>query len=190
MPGLAALAAHLTIDELFDRYRRSTDVVERTHWQILWWRAQGRGTTEIARLTGYRPDWIRRIVRRYNEEGPDAVGDRRAHNGSEPMLSDEQQEELMSLLQGPAPDGGLWNITKVARWMSERLGRRVRRQRGWDYLRRFRMTPLRPRPRHVEADAEAQAEFKKKSTRRSPRSDALTPPPPSSFGAKTKRGSD
>ncbi len=161
MPGLAKLEPHLTVDELRERYRQSSDGVEKTHWQILWWRAQGRGTSEVAELVGYRRDWIRRIVRRYNAEGPDGVGDRRAQNGSSPMLDDQQQEELLSLLMGPAPDGGLWNSTKVAKWMSEKLGREVSFQRGWDYLQRLGLSPQRPRPRHVEADAEAQAAFKK-----------------------------
>jgi len=161
MPGLAKLAPHLRVDELRERYRRSNEGVEKTHWQILWWRAQGRGTSEVAELVGYRRDWIRRIVRRYNAEGPDGVGDRRTKNGSQPMLNDQQQEELLSLLMGPAPDGGLWNSTKVARWMSEKLGREVWFQRGWDYLQRLGLSPQRPRPRHVEADAAAQAAFKK-----------------------------
>src|SRR5262245_66491032 len=105
MPGPAPLAPHLTVDELFTRYRQSTNAVEKTHWQILWWRAQGRGTQEVAQLVGYRPDWIRRIVRDYNAHGPDSVGDGRARNGSAPMLDSNQQETLLSLLMGPATDG-------------------------------------------------------------------------------------
>lgn len=189
MPGLARVAPHLSVDELFERYRKSSDGVAKSHWQILWWRAQGRGTSEIARLTGYRRDWIRRIVRRYNAEGPESVVDRRAENGSSPMLDEQGQEDLLSALMGPAPDGGLWNSVKVARWMSERMGRPVRKQRGWDYLRRVGMTPQRPRPRHLEADPEAQAAFKKKSTGLSKRSGASTPASPSNSGARTRRGS-
>ena len=74
MSALSPVASHLTVDELFERYRRSTDAAEKTQWQILWWRAQGRGTSEVAALSGFKPDWIRRIVRAYNEHGPDAVG--------------------------------------------------------------------------------------------------------------------
>jgi transposase len=190
MPRLAEVAPHLTVDELFEHYRGCRDVVAKTHWQILWWRAQRLGTTQIARLTGFRPDWIRRVVRRYNVGGPDAVGDQRAGNGAERMLDKPQQEELLSLLQGPAPDGGLWNSAKVALWMSERLGRPVFPQRGWDYLRHLGMSSQRPRPRHVEADVEAQAAFKKKSTKCSMPKNALTPMPMSSSGARTKHGSD
>jgi transposase len=189
MSTLAALAPHLTVDELFERYRSCTNAVEKTHWQILWWRAQGRRTGEVADLTGFKPDWIRRLVRRYNEGGPDAVLDGRANNGAEPMLDLGKQEELLSLLMGPAPDGGLWNGPKVARWMAEQLGHKVHPQRGWDYLQRLGLSTQSPRPRHLDADAAAQEEFKKNSTRSLPKSSARTRTPRSSSGAKTRRAS-
>ncbi len=45
--------------------------------------------------------------------------------------------------------------------MSQRLGRPVSEQRGWEWMRRLGFTPQRPRPRETRADAEAQAAFKK-----------------------------
>jgi transposase len=188
MPRLTPLASHLTVDELFARYRRSTNPVEKTQWQILWWRAQGRGTQQVAQFVGYRPDWIRRLVRTYNAHGPEAVGDGRTGNGSAPMLDLEQQETLLSLLMGPAPDGGLWNATKVATWMSEQLGRPVHLQRGWDYLQRLGFSTQRPRPRHLEADAQAQQEFKKNFPTSWTPNAALIPRPTFSSGPKTRRG--
>lgn len=187
MSALSPVASHLTVDELFERYRRSTAAAEKTQWQILWWRAQGRGTSEVAALSGFKPDWIRRIVRAYNEHGPDAVGDGRQGNGRAPMLPEAQQQELASLLMGPAPDGGLWSGPKVARWMSEELGRPVHDQRGWDYFQRLGFSSQSPRPRHIDADAEAQEAFKKNSTRSSKRRGARTPAPRSSSGARMKR---
>jgi len=169
------IAEHLTIDELYQKYRDAKCPVERVHWQIIWWRAQGKKTVEVAALTGYRPDWIRQIVRRYNARGPEGLGDHRIGNGNKPMLSGEQQRRLITALMGPAPDGGLWNCTKVAQWMSEELGWEVKPQRGWDYLRRLGFTPQRPRPRHVETSKEAQEGFKKNSARRWKRSGKHTP---------------
>jgi transposase len=188
MPGLTPLAPHLTLEELFTRYRQSTNTFDKTHWQILWWRAQGRGTKEVAQLVGYRPDWIRRIVRDYNANGAEAVRDRRAGNGAAPMLDQGQQEELLSLLMGPAPDGGLWTAPKVAQWMSEQLGRPVRQQRGWDYLQRFGLSTQCPRPRHLDADAQEQEEFKKNSTRSSMPNAGLIPRRKFTSGARTKPG--
>jgi transposase len=50
----------------------------------------------------------------------------------------------------------------VATWLSKRLGRQVGRQLGWRYLRRLGAHWLKPRPRHVQADPQAQTEFKQR----------------------------
>jgi transposase len=183
------VAPHLPVEELYERYRRCSDGTEKSHWQILWLRAQGHKPQHIADVTGYRTDWIRRIVHRYNDHGPDGVGDRRRHNGSSPLLGPTAQEQLLSALMEPHPDGGLWNSPKVAQWISAHTGRRVRRQRGWAYLQRLGMTPQRPRPRHVEADERAQAEWKKNSTTSWRPSGERTPAKPSNSGARMKRDS-
>ena len=82
----------------------------------------------------------------------------------EPLLSVEQQEELRQALAGPPPGGTpttRWSGRLVAAWMSERLGRPVALQRGYDYLQRLRYSPQVPRQRHVHADPVAQKQFKK-----------------------------
>jgi hypothetical protein len=61
---------------------------------------------------------------------------------------------------GPHPEGDRWCGRTVAQRLTERLGRQVSRQLGWRYLRRLGARWLKPRPRHVHADPQAQAEFK------------------------------
>jgi len=51
------VAGHLTVTELFERYRRAEDAALRSHLQVIWLRAQGWRTHEVARSTGYKPDW-------------------------------------------------------------------------------------------------------------------------------------
>ncbi len=157
------VAGHLSVEQLFERYRRADDAVVKAHLQVIWQKAQGRSTGEVARNTGFKVDWVRRLVHRYNRDGPDSLGDRRRGNGRDPLLSEAQRRELLVALSRPAPDGGLWTSGKVARWMAERIGRKVWPQRGWVYLRDLGMTLQRPRPRHVKADPAAQEAFKKNS---------------------------
>jgi transposase len=93
---------------------------------------------EIEAATGCRPRTIRQIAQRYREFGPDGLVDRRQRSpGAPPILVAELQRELRQALQGPAPDGRGWNGPKVAQWIAARTGRRVHRQRGWEYLRRL-----------------------------------------------------
>lgn len=153
---------HLTLDELEQRYRRAQDAVARSQWQMVWLLSSGMPTAAVARVTGYSVNWVREIARRYREDGPAGIGDRRHRNpGAPPLLDAAQQEQLRAALGGPAPNGDLWTCRSVAAWMRAVLGRPVSEQRGWEWMRRLGFTPQQPRPRETRADPEAQAAFKK-----------------------------
>ncbi len=159
------LAAHLAVVELESRYRHAHDPVKRSRWQIIWLLAQGQTVTAIAGSTGYSAYWIGRIAHRYTTEGSAGLVDRRHQApGAPPLLTPAQCEELRQAVAGPAPEGDVWNSRTVAEWMSVRLGRPIDVKRGGVYLHRIGARPLVPRPRHVKADAEAQAVFKKTRT--------------------------
>jgi transposase len=162
MPRYLALTPHLTAAELLDHYRHSTDPVARSHYQILWLVSTGQRCPQVAAATGYSADWIRQLVGRYNDGGPDAVGDGRHFNpGHAPLLDPAGMAALQEALTGPAPDGGLWSGPKVARWMAARLKRPVSNYRGWAVLRRAGYTRQVPRPHATTADPAAQEAFKK-----------------------------
>jgi transposase len=161
MPRHIRLAPHLTDDELHGRYRRATDPIERSHWHFLWLLAGGMTATAVAAVTGYSAYWIGQIARRYNTDGPDGMRDRRhALCAGRPDLPASQLAELGAAVAGPHPEGDHWCGRTVAQWLSERLGRHVSRQLGWRSLRRLGARWLQPRPRHTQADLQAQAEFK------------------------------
>lgn len=155
------LASHLTTGELAQRYRQAKDPTERSRWHLLWLLSRGYTATAIAEVTGYTAYWIGRIAQRYNVEGPAGVEDQRHHApGPAPVLSAEQQDELRQALHGPAPDGAAWTGRTVAEWLSAKLGRPAPYCLGYAYLRRLGLRPLAPRPRHLQADAQAHERFK------------------------------
>lgn len=163
MPKLVTIQPHMRVEELEQRYRQCSEVVESRHYQIIWLLAKGKTTAEVAQVTGYSRGWIRRLARHYNQQGASALGDRRHENpGAETLLSDVQQAQLWQALQQPAPDGGLWNSRKVADWIAELIDRPVSKQRGWDYLRQMELRLRVPRPCHSEADPTLQQAWKKK----------------------------
>jgi len=153
MPKRITINPHLSVKELENRYRAAKNPVERSHYQIVWLLAQGKTTEEVAGVTGYCRDWIRKIVRRYNNQGAAGLADRRCdYPGAPPLLDDLQQAYLWQALQSPPKDGGLWNSRKVADWIAEVIDRPVDIQRGWDYLRQMELRLKCPRPTHEEAD--------------------------------------
>ena len=156
------VAAHLSVAELAERYRHEPDGRTRTHWQLLWQMATGKTVQEVAAMTGLSVGWIRRLVGRYNEHGPEAVGDQRHHNpGAAPVLTAAPEVELGQALDGPAPHGEVWSGPLVAQWISDHAQRSVTKQSGWLYLRRLDYRLRVTRPRHAKADPHAQEAFKK-----------------------------
>ena len=156
-----SIEAHLPTEELERRYRAARDGVARSQWQIIWLLAAGATSQEVAESTGYSLPWIRALATRYNRRVADGIGDGRHHNpGHAFLLSPEQQQQLVGVLEGPSPDGGRWSGPQVAAWIAGVVGHPVPAQRGWEYLRRLGFTPRVPRPRHAKADPTAQAAFK------------------------------
>src|ERR687898_186053 len=121
MPKTIKLEPHLHSEELEKRYRKAHDPVLRSHYQILWLISEGKRTTQVMEVTGYSRGWIQQLARRYNEGGPELLGDRRHGNSGakeRALLSAEQQEELK--------EGG--RVDRAQEWQSaqpqeaERLG--------------------------------------------------------------------
>jgi transposase len=124
--------------EVAARCAMATSPGERRRWRVIALLAEQAPLAEIEAATGCRPRTIRQIAQRYRESGPDGLVDGRQRSlGAAPILSPELQRELHKALQGPAPDGSAWTGPKVARWIASRTGKRVHRQRGWEYLRRL-----------------------------------------------------
>lgn len=163
MPRRIRLEPHLTVDELERRYRGAKGPHERSWYQILWLLAQGQTATAIAASTGYSRYWIGQLARRYNEQGPAGMHNRRVTHSHRTalLLSAEQLAELAQAVRGPAPEGDEWLGRTVAAWMSQQLGRPVSVQLGWVYLVRLEGKRRKPRPRHVQADPAEQDAFKK-----------------------------
>ncbi len=151
-----------------NRYRKARDPVERSHYQIVWLISEGKTTRQVMEATGYSRGWIQQLARRYNADGPEALGDRRHRNPGardRALLSAEQREELARALRKPPEDGGMWNSRKVGEWIERKTGEAVsnKKQRGWEYLRRLGNSPKVPRPHHAKADNREQEAFKKGS---------------------------
>jgi transposase len=167
MPKTIKLEPHLDSEELENRYRKAKDPVERSHYQIVWLISEGKTTRQVIEATGYSRGWVQQLARRYNAQGPEALGDRRHRNPGareRALLDQDQQRELAEVLRKPPPDGGMWNSRKVGEWIEAKTGKAVsKKQRGWEYLRRLGNSPKVPRPYHAKADQREQEAFKKGS---------------------------
>ena len=185
---MAIIKNHLSSVELEGRYKTAADPIAKSHFHALWLLSSGYAIGAVAEILSFSTRWIRRLVQRYNEGGPETLGDRRAGNGASPkILTPAALAALKERVKTSPDDGGLWSGPKIARWLAQFHGlQSVHDQRGWDALIAIDYSLQQPRPRHPEAaDEKDRAALKKSSRRRLPPSGASTRTPKSSSGRWT-----
>lgn len=133
---MTAIASHLSAADLEARYKMAANAAAKSHFHAVWLLSLGYTAAEVAELLSFSVRWVRQLVKRYNEQGPDSLGDRRQGNGAAPaILTPEALSSLKERLKTPPGDGGLWTGPKVARWLAQFHGlKSVHGQRGWDAL--------------------------------------------------------
>ena len=161
MPFILQVSPHLTPEALVERFKSCQDADERLRLQAVMLKSEGWAAKTIADICKRREDWVRRTVHVYNEGGPEALEDGRRENGRERVLSPSACEELSVALLHPPADGGLWTSPKVAAWIEEHHSIAVSDHTAWLYMVRTGHTRQIPRPKHPDADPQAQEAFKK-----------------------------
>jgi transposase len=161
---MTTIKGHLSTAALEGRYETAACPIAKSHFHAVWLLSKGYEVDEVAELLSFSTRWVKELVRRYNEGGPDSLGDRRAGNGAEPrIVTPEALAALKERVKTPPDDGGLWTGPKVARWLAgfHKL-KSVHDQRGWDALIGIEYSIQKPRPRHPQAATEAdRAKLKK-----------------------------
>jgi transposase len=116
---MARLASHLSAAELEAGYETAAGPIAKSHFHAIWLLARDYSIDEVASILSFSTRWVRLLIKRYNEHGPDSLGDRRQGNGTAPtILTPEVLSALKERLKTQPDDGGLWSGPKVARWLA------------------------------------------------------------------------
>jgi transposase len=150
---MTSIKQHLTTVELEHRHETASEPIAKSRFHALWLLSRGYDIDQVANLLSFSTRWVRILIKRYNEGGPDRLGDQRVTNGTEPtILTPEAMGALKERLKSPPDDGGQWTGPKIARWLARFHGlKSVHDQRGWDALTTIGWSIQQPRPRHPEA---------------------------------------
>lgn len=145
--------AHLSADEVGDRYRHCPDPKEKTRWHLVWLLSRDDTLTceRAGPRVGLSDTHARTVLKRWNASGPDGLGDGRKRTGTAGKLTATQQAEAFDALRQEPPDGGLWSGPKLARYARDRWGVEVCPETGWRWLRKLGFRLVVPRPRHPKA---------------------------------------
>src|SRR5204863_2634563 len=150
---MTAIKSHLPAVELEHRYKTASEAIAKSHFHALWLLARGYSIDQVAGLLSFSTRWVRILIKRYNEGGPERLGDQRAHNGTEPkILTPEALAALRERLTSPPDDGGQWTRPKIARWLPVFHGpASLHDHRGWYALIPCGWATRHPRPRQPPA---------------------------------------
>jgi transposase len=133
-----------------------------------------RPATEIADLLQVSTPAVWLWIKQYNHQGP--VGLARKGRGGRrwSYLSWEAEAELLLSWEERALRGEVLTAPQLLPEVQRMVGKEVSLDYVYKLLHRHQWRKLGPRPRHVKADREAQAEFKKNSRK----SSSKRPPQP------------
>ena len=126
---------------------------------------EGRSRAEAAQTCGMDRQTLRDWVIRYNERGIDGLGDQHG-GGPPPKLSEAETAQLAQWVrQGPDPEDGLvrWRLSDLRRRIMDRFFVNLDERSISRVLKALSFSHISVRPRHPEADVEAQAAHKKTS---------------------------
>src|SRR5215218_3279604 len=114
--------------ELEQRYQTTRDAETRTRYQMVLLNAQGHAAAQIAQLVHRSPDTVRRVLKRYLAQGPDAVP-HRPHPGQPPHYPPGWEAELVRVADldphQVGVDSALWSCRLLADYLAGVTGYRA-----------------------------------------------------------------
>lgn len=118
---------------------------------------------QVATLLGVSTPAVWRWLGQYNDQGPAGLT-RQGRGGRRwAFLTLAQEQELLGALQAEAGRGRVLTAKQLHGRIQRAVGQPVSLDYVYRLLHRHGWRKLGPRPQHVKADPQAQAEFKKNS---------------------------
>jgi transposase len=182
---------HHPLDELADRIRTEPRAKVARRLTAVRLALLGQTAAQVAGPVVLSERQVRTRISRYNAGGLDALADRPGRGRTGPLPADQGGRFRERVRAGPTVADGVCALRgeDVRHILAAEFGVVRSLQATYDLLHRLGFEPLRPRPRHPEADPAARAAFKKASRTGSPASPPPTPASGSRSGSGTRRGS-
>lgn len=122
-------------------------------------------TEEIARAYRINPRTLFRWIKQFNEHGVEGLVDRpKGHRPA--LLTDEMKAQIEQWITGQKDNEGnpvLWTLDRLRGELKRVYGIEISKSAMSVNLAKMKISFRRPRPTHIMADKEKQAEYKKNS---------------------------
>lgn len=174
MARVTRAAAHLSVEEVKNRMQSDPRAWCRQRWLIIYNAlVDPRKAVEIAKHCGVSPASVHQVIASYNRVGVAAVETTGKGGRRHEYLSLEEEQEFLAPFFRRAESGELTTAAQVKLAFEKQVGHEVDKSTIYRLLHRHGWHKLVPRPRHPQANQEAQEQFKKtlrrRFKRRSPR---------------------
>ncbi len=151
-------AAEDTADALHAQYRAEKVPEVRTRLHALWLLRQGQGPTAVAAAVGVSRNSVQQWLRWYRAGGRAEVrSHRRGGHGTPSYLTEAQARQVVA----EATKGVFTTAQAVRDWIEEQFGVVYKVGSMYTLLPRLGIRLKVPRPRHTQADPQAQVAWKK-----------------------------
>jgi len=127
--------------------------------------ASTHAVTLVADIMGVAKQTVGRWIKTYQENGLEGLYHRPKKGKSSKLTQVQKEKVLQWLNDAKTPTGrhAHWTLEKLRHAIAEEFGVSLGINTIWVWLRKEGLKPKIPRPRHCEADTQAQEDFKKNS---------------------------
>jgi len=155
-------ASHLSVDEVKERMNTDERPWVRQHWWIIYNALVApRKAEEIALHTGVSATTVHRVISTYNRLGPTALETAGKGGRRHEYLTWQEEKEFLAPFFAQAHNGEIATVAQIQRAFEAKIGHEVDDSTIYRLLARHGWRKLMPRPRHPQADLQAQEQFKK-----------------------------
>ena len=154
-------ASYLSVDDVKKRMNTDARPWVRQHWWIIYNALVApRKTEEIALHTGVSATTVHRVIATYNRLGSTALETPGKGGRRHEYLTLQEEKAFLAPFFTQAESGEIATVAQIHHAFEERVGHEVANSTIYRLLNRHGWRKLMPRPRHPQADPQAQEQFK------------------------------
>lgn len=134
--------------------------------KVLALRCEGKSLKEIANATGFRHAHISNLIRKYFEEGLQAISEKH-YAGNRRNMSIAEEAAFLEQYHQLAEQGHILDIHEIEKAYAEKVGHNIGSGQIYRVLQRHGWRKVMPRSKHPKKASEEVIEASKKLTRKS-----------------------
>lgn len=166
MASVTRAVAHLSVEEVAQRWKHDPRPHRRQRWLIIYQAlVDPREAVQIAKHCGVSKATVHHLISAYNRRGVAAVETPGKGGRRHEYLTREQEQQFLAPFFAQAQAGTIATAAQIKQAFEALVGQEVAETTIYRLLDRHGWRKLVPRPIHPKADPEEQAAFKKTSPR-------------------------